>query len=341
MSFPERPLSEIFGHAKEIAALRTIVGQGLNSASFLLWGPEGVGKKTVATALSRDFLCVSAGLEGACGGCESCRTSLWGHPDFRFLDSGEELSIGIDRVREFLEETREMPLLSPLRVGIVDQAHRLTPEAANSLLKSVEEPPGTMLFFFITSLPDRLLPTLRSRLLEVRFKPLPEEILAQMALRDFNGRPEEEIRDAVILAGGSVTRLYELMNSTFREGQEKIRKFLESVRPDRNYDQTTIADSWPFLSEKEGFDQFLDSIERLLLSCERSLAGGDADHSWSGSSLPGEYAHGMADFRRAQLHDRIGEMRRLMVHNINRGLALEQFLWHLDSSFHSGPAEKQ
>jgi hypothetical protein len=338
---PVRPLADIQGHEREIGILRKIAGSDLQSASFLLWGPDGVGKKSAALALAREILCGSENRESACGGCESCRIPLSRHPDFRFLDTGEELSIGIDRVRGFCEGNRELPLLSPLRVGVVDEAHRLTPEAANALLKIVEEPPGKMLYFFVTSLPDRLLPTLRSRLIEIRFKPLGFSTLVQIARSLFPDRSQEEVSEALPLSGGSVTRLDQLLNPSFREGQEKIRQFLESFGPDSPADQRRISEAWSTLSEKEGFDQFLDSLERLLLSCEHSLAGAGIEPSWSGSPLPRHYAGGMSDFRRSELHDRIGEMRRMMVHNINRGLALEQFLWSLDTSFRPDLLKKQ
>ena len=333
---PERPLSDVLDHDSEIGILRTLVRQGLQSASLLLWGPEGVGKKMVAQALSREFLCSSEKGEGACGECESCRTPLSRHPDFLVLDSGEDLSIGIDRVRDFCEQNRETLLLAPLRIGIVDDAHRLTREAANGFLKIVEEPPGRMLFFFVTPFPDRLIPTLRSRLIEVRFKPLAESSLVLISRSLFPDRSEKEISEAVALSGGSVVRLGQLVDPCFREGQEKIRQFLASFRPGSSPDQERIAASWTVLSEKEGFDHFLDMLERLLLSSEQFLAGVPVDPALGESPIPKEYALGMADFRRAELHDRIGEMRRMMVHNLNRGLALEQFLWQLDRSFRSG-----
>lgn len=333
---PEVSLRDIHGHDHEIGLLRRIVGKGLESGSLLLWGPEGVGKRTVALGLAREILCPGDQEGEACGKCDSCLTPLSRHPDFRFLDSGEEASIHLDRVREFVQGITELPLLSSLRVGIIDDAHRLTPQAANSLLKMIEEPPEKVLFFMVTSFPDSLLPTLRSRLLGIRFRPLSTPDLEKVARPLFPEQSGNDLAEAIALSGGSVARLSDLLGPSVRERQEKVRLFLGSLRKNRPVDQSGIAASWPFLSEKEGFDPFLDALERLLLSSERSLAGHSVDPSWNGSPLPRDYAGGIRDFRRAELHDRIGEMRRLMVYNFNRGLALEQFLRDLEHSFFSG-----
>ena len=324
------------GHDLQVETLLRIVREGLTSGAFLFWGPEGVGKRTAALFLCRTLLCAAPTGGSPCGECPSCRTPLERHPDFRLLDRGEAASIGIDAVRSLLSGTLEAPLLSPLKAAVIDEAHLLTPEAANSLLKTLEEPAGTQLFFLLTSTPDRLLPTLRSRLLKLRFRPLSESDLLILSEELFPEIPREQISPLIPEAGGSLSRLVLLLDPSSREIREGTSRFLGAFRPRGVADMAAVSGAFSLLSEKESFDRFLDALERLLLSAERHLAGEDPDPAWGGSPLPGRYAGGLPDFARAQIHDRIGDMRRMAVHNPNRGLALEQIFWQLEQAFSAG-----
>ncbi len=329
-------LSVLRGHDRTGSMILRIVREGLTSGALLLWGPEGVGKRTAGLAISRALLCSGPPEDAPCGDCPSCRTSLERHPDFRFLDRGEAASIGIEPVRELLRGTLEAPLLSPLRAVVIDDAHLLTTEGANSLLKTLEEPAPGLLFFLVTSAPDRLLPTLRSRLLSVRFRPLPESDLSLLARELFPEHSPEELASVLPISGGSVSRLALLLDPADRDVRERTKGFLGAFGSVPAIDMAAVTEGFSSLSDRESFDRFLDELERLLLSAERSLSGEKPLPSWEESALPIRYAEGADDFRRAQLHDKIGEMRRMAIHNINRGLALEQFFWLLEHSFFPG-----
>ena len=336
----ETPLSAIRGQTRAIARCGEILSGGLSSGALLLWGPEGVGKRTTTLALVRRILCSETPSSAPCGRCHSCRTPLEAHPDFHVLEPGETQSIGIDAVRELLRGTLESPLVSPVRIALLDEVHRLTPEASNSLLKSLEEPSENLLFFLLSPSPDRLLPTLLSRLLKVRFSPLSDGDLIAIA-REL--RPEsspEEIDKALILSGGSVGRLLTLVESPLSDPLSRVAGFLGALGPRGRIDFSAVAEAFPSLAEKEGFDVFLDAFERLLLSAERVAGGLSPLPEWRESSLPALYAHEGPDFLRGSLHDKIGEMRRISVHNINRGLALDQFLGWIGELFSPKGSEK-
>ncbi len=331
----EPSLSDIRGQDRAKALLEGILSGGLSSGALLLWGPEGVGKRSSMLALSRKILCGGDPGRSPCGRCLSCRMPLDRHPDFRLLAPGESSSLGIEAVRDLLRGTLEAPLISPLRIAVVDDAHLLTPEASNSLLKSLEEPSGNLLFVLVTPSPDRLLSTLLSRLLKVRFAPLSDAALQELVRTLRPDTPKDDAERAISMAGGSVGRLLSLLEAPPSDPVAGTRAFLGAIGSGGTVDQRAVAEAFPFLSEKEGFEVFLDGLERLLLSAERASAGLPALPGWSETPLPALYAREGPDFLRARLHDRIGEMRRLAVHNINRGLALEQFLGQIGEIFSS------
>jgi len=324
------------GHDRPMETVLRIVREGYTSGALLLWGPEGVGKRTAALSLCRTLLCGAGPERAPCGECPSCRTPLASHPDFRLLDRGEAASIGVDPVRALLSGTLEAPLLSPLRAAVIDEAHLLTPEGANSLLKTLEEPAGGQLFFLVTSAPDRLLPTLRSRLLPVRFRPLSDPDLSELAREAFPEVSAEEIAPLLPEACGSLSRLALLLDPSGRKIRDGAVLFLGAFRPDGTADMAAVSEALSILSEKEAFDRFLDLLEGLLLSAERRLAREAPEPSWADSPLPERFVGGLPDFARARIHDRIGDMRRMAVHNPNRGLALEQVFWQLEQAFAAG-----
>ena len=336
----ETSLSAVRGQDRAIARLREILSGGLRSGAVLLWGPEGVGKRTATLALARQILCSGPGDTAPCGHCLSCRTALSNHPDFHVLEPGETQSIGIDSVRELLRQTLEAPLVSPVRIALLDEVHRLTPEASNSLLKSLEEPSENLLFFLLSPSPDRLLPTLLSRLLKVRFSPLSDGDLTAIVRECRPGSPPEELEKAVTLSGGSAGRLLTLVDAPLSDPLARVATFLGALGPRGRIDFAAVAESFPVLAEKEGFDIFLDAFERLLLSAERVAGGLFPLPEWRESSLPALYAREGPDFLRGSLHDKIGEMRRISVHNINRGLALEQFLEWIGETFSPKGSDK-
>lgn len=138
--------------------------------AVLLAGPEGVGKTTLAESLTGGLLCSRPGSDGqACGECPACRQLLAGsHPDLSILvPEGEGKSIQVDQVREF---TRELSLTSQYgarKVGIIRPAEAMTTGAANSLLKTLEEPASDTVIILVSAHPGRLLATIRSRCQQV------------------------------------------------------------------------------------------------------------------------------------------------------------------------------
>ncbi|GIW70648.1 MAG: hypothetical protein KatS3mg102_0190 [Planctomycetota bacterium] len=142
--------------------------------AYLFYGPEGAGKRALALALVGAVLCADGTARAdACGACRACRLVRAGtHPDFLHLvaEPGKQ-GLGIEQIRAAIAEFGLMPVFARGRVLLVEQAELLQPAAANALLKTLEEPPSGALLILLAARPDAVLPTVRSRCIEVRLPP--------------------------------------------------------------------------------------------------------------------------------------------------------------------------
>ncbi len=192
--------------------------------TFLLQGPEGVGKRRLAELIAQGQLCQQKSdplqLRG-CGRCEDCVQVAAGmHPDLLTVSRPAdrpniplELLIGPRerRLREgFCHDMHLKPFRGQVRVGIVDHADYLEVEAANSLLKMLEEPPPWSIIFLIAVSPQRMLPTIRSRCRQIPFAPLRPDELRRLVASEADPPAPEAIERALRFCHGSYSRLVEL-----------------------------------------------------------------------------------------------------------------------------------
>lgn len=168
----------IIGHARAIGTLRQAAIADRLHHAYLFVGPDGIGKRQVAIALAQVINCVgpSAAAATPCGECTHCRRIVEGqHPDVVMIAPDRSKArpvIKIDAVRGLLRQVHYKPYEASRRVVLIDDAEALTEEAANALLKTLEEPSGETLFMLISARPQRLLATIRSRCQRVNFAPL-------------------------------------------------------------------------------------------------------------------------------------------------------------------------
>ena len=165
---------EVLGHQQNKEFLQKLLKPGSRPHALLFYGMGGIGKKMLALHFAKTFLCKSAGKK-PCDICESCRlmdieNNSFAHPDFYLLTAEEAgKDIKIEQVKEMAKQAAFAPVLSEHKVCIIDDAGQMTAEAANSLLKLLEEPPPGWLFILITQQAERLLPTVLSRVVRLRF----------------------------------------------------------------------------------------------------------------------------------------------------------------------------
>ena len=185
--FP-RNWSDIRGHAEIIRCLRRLAADGHLPHALIFTGTAGIGKRRTARVLARTLLCAAEG-NAPCGRCDDCRTTAAGvHPDyFEVIPEARgkgAAMIRADAVRDILIAASESPQRAGRRIILIDGVHSMNEVAANRLLKTLEEPPATVLFLLVTDAWDAVLPTIRSRAVRIAFGPLPRaEIAAELQRR--------------------------------------------------------------------------------------------------------------------------------------------------------------
>lgn len=199
---------EVLGHQQNKEFLQKLLKPGSRPHALLFYGMGGIGKKMLALHFAKTFLCKSADKK-PCGICESCRlmdieNNSFAHPDFYLLTAEEAgKDIKIEQVKEMAKQAAFAPVLSEHKVCIIDDAGQMTAEAANSLLKLLEEPPPGWLFILITQQAERLLPTVLSRVVRLSFD-APDSSAVQQILKAKGITQNAQVLAA--LAGGSPGR---------------------------------------------------------------------------------------------------------------------------------------
>ncbi len=161
-------LENFAGNQKAVGLLR----KGRLPQSSLFTGPEGVGKKTLALLLASLANCKNPSRNDLCGSCSSCvKAALGNHSDILLFQPQKDL-IRIAVTRRLCREAQFRPFEGRLRFFLIDEAEKMTPEAAHSILKTLEEPPETSRLVLITAFPQRLLATIRSRCQSFPFRSL-------------------------------------------------------------------------------------------------------------------------------------------------------------------------
>ncbi len=233
---------DIVGHGRVLEPLQRALATDRLHHALLFHGPEGVGKRRSAFALAAAIQCSEQPGTG-CGSCPACRRVLGGYDHDHLKDRTQTRAtalhadvlfypprrrqIQIDQVKDLCREAGYRPYEGRKRVFIVDPADRMNREAANALLKTLEEPPPSALLILITAHPQGLLATLRSRCQDLRFAPLPvAELSGLLQQRD---HPADQAERLARLAGGSVGRALSIDLEHEDELREQLLALLESA----------------------------------------------------------------------------------------------------------------
>jgi len=312
---------------------------------YLFTGPAGVGKKTFARALAQSLLCEAAhpeGILGYDGTCASCK--LFGkeetrHPDL--LESIGALKIGeTDEAQGFHESetitsrdlVRQFSLQSyagGFRIFMLGDVDFASPAAANALLKFFEEPPASVVLILTTATPSRLLPTIRSRLVEIRFSPLRAADVT--AILSEKGIPRAQAQRGAALAQGSVTRAMAALSDDEEELRGQVAAWFFDVVEGVSPEQT-----W---ATRDTLDEGLELLKTLVRDWAALSAGGT-----SAPLLAVDYAaqlkrlHPLQARAALDVFEKIAEAQRLAATNVTPSLVSEIVRMALTSSSQQAPS---
>jgi len=264
--------SSVFGHRRLLSLLSRAIARDTLPPALLLAGPSGVGKRRVALAIARAVNCLepratSEFERDACGKCASCRRIERGvHPDVIVIEPGDTGSIKIEAIRDVVDRAGYRPFEGRRRVVIIDEADALVPPAQNALLKTLEEMPSASVFVLVSSIPDALLPTVRSRCPRLRFGPLSAGEVAQALVRDHR-YSDSDARAAAADADGSVGRALAADSADLTEARDDARRLLEQTA--RTDDPARRLEAVKDLSGTKGTSA---SDRDQMAACLRALA---------------------------------------------------------------------
>ena len=198
--------SEVIGQDHVTEPLRAALANNRVNHAYLFSGPRGCGKTTSARILARALNCEQAPVADPCGECDSCRDLARGGPgsiDVIEIDAASHG--GVDDARDLREKAFFAPVRSRYKVYIIDEAHMVTTQGFNALLKLVEEPPPHLRFIFATTEPDKVLPTIRSRTHHYPFRLIPPRLLSSYLseLCELEGVPIEQAALPLVVRAGA------------------------------------------------------------------------------------------------------------------------------------------
>ncbi|ASR39786.1 DNA polymerase III subunit gamma/tau [Prauserella marina] len=202
--------AEVVGQEHVTEPLRTALSAGRINHAYLFSGPRGCGKTSSARIMARSLNCVEGPTPDPCGVCGPCKALAPEGPgsvDVTELDAASHG--GVDDARELRDRAFYAPAESRYRVFIIDEAHMVTTQGFNALLKIVEEPPEHLIFIFATTEPDKVLTTIRSRTHHYPFRLIPPSAMRELLERNVAAEGvevEPAVFPLVIRAGGGSAR---------------------------------------------------------------------------------------------------------------------------------------
>lgn len=292
--------------------------------ALLLSGPEGLGKEQFARAFSQALLCAAPGADGlACQRCPACVMFNAGtHPDYQRIAPKEEgKAIGIDQVRELIAWIALKSHAAGYKIALVTPAGRMTMEAANALLKTLEEPPAHSLLMLLTDRPALLPATVRSRCQRMTFA-APGHDVAAAWLRRQLGDDAQSAGPLLALAGGAPLRALRYA----REGvlDQRTRLFDDMLRLARGEaDPVALAADWDDFDLRQivhMLSNWVADMVRLQTAAQAPLANPDLRTGLAAfaGACPGKRLYAYLD--------QLSETARLLDKPLNARLLLEDLL---------------
>ena len=291
----------LLGNDRLKETLAASLHRGHISHFYLISGPKGSGKHTLARLLAAAILCRDG--SGPCGVCGSCRKIQSGsHPDFITVEDPEHKNVAVKIVRQIREDVFIKPNESAYKIYLFPQ--ELGIEGQNALLKILEEPPAHGVFILLIDNPEKMLTTVRSRCTELKLQALPEKILHRQLRLEFPEESEEDIASALERSGGFLGQAKEILaegGALPPQTEQFIRAF--SARDSLGLTQTLVP------LEKWKRDALAELLESWLELAEQALA------CRTGGAKAGKMARQLAESRSStELMDAVNALRKALAY---------------------------
>ena len=249
---------EIIGNQQIKEELLKSLKENKVSHSYLFVGIEGIGKQMIAKSFAQMILCTDKE-ENGCNQCKSCiEFHSNNHPDFLYIEPDGN-SIKIDQIRYLQRKIQEKPIISNKKVYIINDANKMTQEAQNCLLKTLEEPPEYATIILIGNNENAFLNTIKSRCMIINFKPIDKEKIQQYMEQNYQMYDlHSNMLDAF---QGSIGKAIQLKDK--KEQYEKVEETIEKL--DKKDIIDIISMSEDIYKDKEEITNILEYIEIILL----------------------------------------------------------------------------
>ncbi len=218
---------EVIGQEAAVRILKNAIKNNRIAHAYLFAGPRGVGKTTIARILAKALNCKNPKDGEPCGECENCREIDKGiFPDLIEMDAASNR--GIDDIRSLKEAVNYKPIKGKHKVYIIDEAHMLTKEAFNALLKTLEEPPPNTTFVLCTTEYDKIIPTILSRCQRIIFSKVPKkkviEYMKKICEKEGLECEEEALELLAVASEGCMRDAASLLDQASVYGEGKVTK---------------------------------------------------------------------------------------------------------------------
>jgi DNA polymerase-3 subunit delta' len=254
--------ADIYGYDKIKQHLQNGIKENKVSHAYIFNGGLGSGKKLMASVFAAALQCERQDGE-PCGECHSCIQAQSGNqPDIIWINHEKTASIGVDDIREqLISDIQIKPYSSRYKIYIIDEAEKLTVQAQNAMLKTIEEPPAYGVIILLTTNADIFLTTILSRCVKLDFKPVGDELVAEYLRKNFDLK-DYEIRFAVGFAQGNIGRAVAIATSTeFARIRESVLRIAGHAK---DYSVTQIINEVKTVSDyKATIDDYLDMLALL------------------------------------------------------------------------------